>query len=154
MLSTWPTPLQTLLAALMLPPERFSKVHRCAIFFPSLPLPLLLGGLLSVGEASQLTLLPPADSPTVVEGGQKSKAIRAMRPRMFLIAPSSSPRKAIWSQAWSSSLRALIKSGENYFSRHIMSLSKFHDTLSPIILHFDSDIGNRSLCGEISLICC
>ncbi len=98
--------LQTLLAALVLPPERFGKVRCCAIFFSSLPLPLLIGGLLGVGEASQLTLHPPADSPTVVEDGQKATAIRAMRPRMSLVAPSSSPHKAFWSHAWSSSLRA------------------------------------------------
>jgi hypothetical protein len=33
-----------------------------------------------------------------------------------------------------------------------MGLSKIHDTLLPIILHFGGDIGNGSLCDEISLI--
>jgi hypothetical protein len=39
------------------------KVHHCAIFHTSLQ--LLLGGLLSEAEAGQLTLLPPADWPTM-----------------------------------------------------------------------------------------
>jgi hypothetical protein len=33
-----------------------------------------------------------------------------------------------------------------------MALSEFHDTLLPVVLHFSSNIGNESLCGEISLI--
>jgi hypothetical protein len=33
-----------------------------------------------------------------------------------------------------------------------MGLSEFHDTLSPVILHFGSEIGDGSPCGEISLI--
>ncbi len=34
-----------------------------------------------------------------------------------------------------------------------MGLSKFPDTLSPVILRFAGNIGNGSLCSEISLIC-
>jgi hypothetical protein len=33
-----------------------------------------------------------------------------------------------------------------------MGLSKFPDTLLPVILHFGSTIGDGSPCGEISLI--
>jgi hypothetical protein len=32
-----------------------------------------------------------------------------------------------------------------------MGLSKFRDTLSPVILHFGGEIGDGSPCGEISL---
>jgi hypothetical protein len=34
-----------------------------------------------------------------------------------------------------------------------MGLSEFPDILSPVILHFGSHIGGKSLCDEISLIC-
>jgi hypothetical protein len=34
-----------------------------------------------------------------------------------------------------------------------MGLSKFHDTLATIILHFGGDIGDGHRRGEISLIC-
>ncbi len=47
-------------------------------------------------------------------------------------------------------LKILVKSGVNRSSWHIMGLSKFHDTLLTINLHFGSDIGNGSLGGEIS----
>jgi hypothetical protein len=40
----------------------------------------------------------------------------------------------------------------NCFSRHIIGLSEFHDTLSPSILHSGGDIGDENLRGEISLI--
>jgi hypothetical protein len=33
-----------------------------------------------------------------------------------------------------------------------MGLSKFPDTLSPVILHFRGHISDRSICGKISLI--
>jgi hypothetical protein len=33
-----------------------------------------------------------------------------------------------------------------------MGLSEFPDILSPVILHFGSNIGDGSLCDEISLI--
>jgi hypothetical protein len=33
-----------------------------------------------------------------------------------------------------------------------MGLSEFPDTLSPVILHFGGDIGDKSPCGEFSLI--
>jgi hypothetical protein len=45
-----------------------------------------------------------------------------------------------------------MKSTVNHFSQHFMGLSEFHDTLSLIILHFSSDIGDGSLCIEISQI--
>jgi hypothetical protein len=34
-----------------------------------------------------------------------------------------------------------------------MVLSEFPDTLSPVILNFGGHIGDRSICGEFSLIC-
>jgi hypothetical protein len=34
-----------------------------------------------------------------------------------------------------------------------MGLSEFPDTLSLVILHFGGHISDRSICGEISLIC-
>jgi hypothetical protein len=40
----------------------------------------------------------------------------------------------------------------NSFSRHIMVLSEFHDTLSTIILHFGGDLGDRHRRGAILLI--
>jgi hypothetical protein len=45
-----------------------------------------------------------------------------------------------------------MKSAVNNYSQHFMGLSEFHDTLSLIILHFSSDIGDGSLCLEISRI--
>jgi hypothetical protein len=33
-----------------------------------------------------------------------------------------------------------------------MGLSKFPDTLSPVILHFGGDIGDKSPCSEFPLI--
>jgi hypothetical protein len=35
-----------------------------------------------------------------------------------------------------------------------MGLSEFPDTLSPVILHFGGDNGDKSPCGEFSLIRC
>jgi hypothetical protein len=40
----------------------------------------------------------------------------------------------------------------NYFGQHVMGLSEFPDTLSPVILNFGGHIGDGSLCLEISLI--
>jgi hypothetical protein len=37
-------------------------------------------------------------------------------------------------------LQILVESSFKSFSRHIMGLSKFHDTLSPLILHFGGNI--------------
>ncbi len=51
-------------------------------------------------------------------------------------------------------LQILVKSAMNHFSKHIMGLSKFHDTLLPVILNFSGIIGCGSLSSEISLICC
>ncbi len=51
-------------------------------------------------------------------------------------------------------LQILVKSGLNLNSRQAMGLGKFHDTLLLVILHFDGNIGDRSLRGEISLIHC
>jgi hypothetical protein len=45
-----------------------------------------------------------------------------------------------------------VKSGVNHISRRVIGLSKFHDILSPIILHFDGNISDGSLHSEISLI--
>jgi hypothetical protein len=42
----------------------------------------------------------------------------------------------------------------NHFSRLIVGLSEFHDSLLMIILHFDGDIGHGNHRGEISLIYC
>ncbi len=68
----------------------------------------------------------------------------------------SSPRKAVWSPTWPTSweLQIIVKNGVNRFSRHVMSLSEFHDTLSMIILHFGGDPGDDHHRGAISLICC
>jgi hypothetical protein len=46
-----------------------------------------------------------------------------------------------------------VKSTVNHISQHFMGLSEFHDTLLLIILHFSSDIGDGSLCIEISQTC-
>ncbi len=75
-------------------------------------------------------------------------------PRTLSLSPSSSSRKAFWSRIWSTSVRAayLYEGTMNHFSQHFMGLSEFLDTLSPIILHFNSDIWVGSLCVEISLI--
>jgi hypothetical protein len=48
--------LHALIAALISPPERLGKVCCTESFYT--PLPLLLGGLLGEGDASQLTLHP------------------------------------------------------------------------------------------------
>jgi hypothetical protein len=48
----------------------------------------------------------------------------------------------------------LVKNGVNRFSRHMIGLSEFHDTLSVNILHFGGDPGDGHHRGEISLIRC
>ncbi len=48
--------LHALQAELSLPPERLSKVRRCAI--SRTPISVLIGGLLSENEAGQLSLRP------------------------------------------------------------------------------------------------
>jgi hypothetical protein len=45
-----------------------------------------------------------------------------------------------------------MNSGVNHFNRQV-GLSEFHDTVPPVILYFGGDIGDRSMCVEISLIC-
>jgi hypothetical protein len=51
-------------------------------------------------------------------------------------------------------LQIIVKSAVNCFSWQIMGLSKFHDTLSTIILHFGGDIGDGHHPGKIYLIHC
>ncbi len=142
--SVGPSDVDVFFAALLLPPEcRFGDVHRCAIFrTPSS----------SLWEASWLKmrpvslLSPLADPPTV---RTKSKMVKKPRqsllrsPVTFWIAPSSSPCKSVWSLSWPTSWerQIVVKSGVNRLSRHVMGLSKFHDTLSTIILHFGGDPG-------------
>jgi hypothetical protein len=41
----------------------------------------------------------------------------------------------------------------NRSGQHFKGLSKFPDTLSPVILHFGGHTNDRSICGKISLIC-
>jgi hypothetical protein len=48
--------LNTLQAALLLPPERLGEVRRCAI--SRTPISVLIGGLLSENEGGQLSLHP------------------------------------------------------------------------------------------------
>ncbi len=98
--------------------------------------------------------LPPADPQTLrtlSKMVQKLWRSLLLLPGTFWIAHSSSPCKAVWSLSWPTSWKRqiLVKSIVNHFNRHIMSLSKFHDTLATIILHF----GGKGHCrGEISLI--
>ncbi len=101
--------------------------------------------------------LPPADPQTMrklSEMVKKPRRSSLWSPGQFWIASSSSPRKAVWSLIWPTSWKRqfLLKSSINRFNRHTMDLSEFHDTLSTIILHFGSDIGNGHRRGEISLI--
>ncbi len=59
------------------------------------------------------------------------------------------PGQLLWEQ------KIPVKSGVNNFSWHVMELSEFHGTLSPVILNCGdnfSDIVDWSDCGEISLI--
>jgi hypothetical protein len=60
---------------------------------------------------------------------------------MFWIAPSSAPRKAVWSLSWPTSWeqQIVVKNVVNCLSRHVMGLGGFCDTLSTIILHFGGD---------------
>ncbi len=102
--------------------------------------------------------LPPADPPTLRTLSKMVKNLwwsSLWLPGTFWIAPSSSPCKTVWSLSWPTSWKRqiLVKSSVNCFNRHIMSLSEFHDTLTTIILHFGSDIGDGHCRGEISLIC-
>ncbi len=103
--------------------------------------------------------LPPADPPTLRTLSEMVKKLwwsSLWSPGTFWIAPSSSPRKAVWSLSWLTSWKwqILVKSGMNCFNWHIVGLSEFHDSLSTIILYFGSDIGDGHCRGEISLICC
>jgi hypothetical protein len=58
------------------------------------------------------------------------------------------------SPSWPASLRAAgsHESGVNRSGWHIMGLSEFNDTLSPVILYFGGEISDGSLYSEISLI--
>ncbi len=121
------------------------------------PLQLLLGGLLIDAEAGQCALQPQHTVPPVrMLSKMVKKPWRSLLwlPGTFSIAPSSSPRKAVWLPTWLTSweLQIVVNSGVNYFSRQIMGLSDFHDILLTIILHFGSYIGDRHHRGEISLI--
>ncbi len=110
--------------------ERLGELHRRAIFRnPSN----------SYREASWLRLMPasllftPSQPPTFKTLSQMVKKLwrSSLRsPGTFWIAPSSSPRKAIWSLSRPTSWKQqiLVKSGVNRFNRHIMGLSEFHDT--------------------------
>jgi hypothetical protein len=40
----------------------------------------------------------------------------------------------------------------NHSGQHVMVLSEFPNTPSKVILHFGGQIGDRSICGEISLL--
>ncbi len=55
-----------------------------------------------------------------------------------------------------SELQILLKSGTNHFSLHNMGLSKFPDSLLPVILHFSSDISTEVHwgCAEVPLVLC
>ncbi len=101
--------------------------------------------------------LPPADPPTLRTLSEMVKKLwrsSLWSPGIFWIAPSSSPRKAVWSLSCPTSWKRqiLVKSGVNCFNRHIVGMSEFHDTLLKLILHFGGDIGDGHCRGEISLI--
>jgi hypothetical protein len=94
----------------------------------------------------------PADSPTVRMFSKmviKPRQSSLWSPGTFSITPSS-PRKAVWAHL-ADFLRAADpwKSDVNHFSWHILGLSEFHDTLSPIILYFGGNISDGNLRGEI-----
>ncbi len=95
----------------------------------------------------------PTKSENIVQDGKKAAAIM---PGRFWIAPSSSPRKAIWLLSWPTSWvqQIIVKSSVNCFSWHIMGLSKFHDTLSMIIWTSVVISAKDTHRGDISLICC
>jgi hypothetical protein len=95
-----------------------------------------------------------ANSENIVQDGQEMVAFIAMNTLhiltcSFIISSLSNlvTHLANFFENWRS-----VKRGMNYFSWHVMGLSEFPDTLSPIILHFSSDIGSGSLSIEVSLV--
>ncbi len=146
--------LHALQAVLLLPSERLGKVRRRAI--SRIPIPALLGSLLSKNKAGQLVVQPR------LTHKQWECCLRSSRnhgrhrrlPHGSRIAPSSYPSEAVWSSTWptSSSARGPRESGVSCSGRHDMGLSEFPDSLLPVILHFSGNIGDGSLCSGISLI--
>ncbi len=119
----------------------------------------LLGGLLSENEAGQLALRPRPPLKQWERFLRLSKNRghhhfgRLTHPASVLLHLQGKP--FVDTPGWLlKELRHSHKSGVNRSGRHIMGLSEFPDSLLPVILHFGSDIGDGSLCDEISLIRC
>ncbi len=132
--------IHALQAALLLPPERLSEVHRRAI--SRTPISVLIEGLLSKNEAGQLALCPRrlSNNENVVSDCQRIAAAIASATSHVLNC-------------------SFFISKENCFFTHladffesVMGLREFCDILSLVILQFGGHIGNESLCVEISLI--
>ncbi len=160
----------TLQAALFLPPESLGEVRRRAI--SRTPIPALPGGLLSENEAGQLALCP---WPPLKEwecclklsknrgrhrfGRHRFGRHRFSRHRFGRLACPESlllhlKGKPFGRPPWPTSLRAsgYPESAVNRSGRHVMGLSEFPDTLLLVVLHFGGHLGDRNICGEISLI--
>ncbi len=144
-----------LLAVLVSLPEFLGEVHCCEISHthtPPTPSRRSLG--LGWGQPASSS---SANSPTLRTLSKIVKKPLRSSPRFpcaLSTAPSSSLRPVNWAPAWPTSYWAsiLVKSGVNRFSRHVMGLAEFPNTLQPVILHFGNDISNGSPWVEVLLI--
>jgi hypothetical protein len=149
--------LHALQAGLLLPLERLSEVRCRAI--SGTPISALPGGLLSENEAGQLALhpRPPLKEWECCLKLSKNHSChrfgRLAHPELLLLRLKG---KLFGCPPWMTSLRGsgYPESDMNRSGRHVIGLSEFPDTLLPVILHFGSHIGDRSICGKISLIRC
>ncbi len=147
--------LHALQAALSLPPERLGEVRHHSI--SRTPISVLIGGLLSENEGSQLSLCP---RPPLKEWERclrmskdrgRHRFGRLIRPESLLFHLQGQPfvntlGRLLWE------LYRSHESGVNRSGRHLKGLSEFPDILSPVILQFGGHIGDGSLCVKISLI--
>ncbi len=148
--------LHALQSELLLLLEHLGKVHRRAI--SRTPISALPGGLLSENEAGQRALRPwpPLKEWECCLKLSKNRGRhcfgRLARPESLLLHLKGKP---FGCPPWPTFLRAsgYPESGVNHSGWHVMGLSQFPDTLSPVILHFSSNISDRSISCEIYLIC-
>ncbi len=147
--------LHTLLAVLLLPPECLGEVRCHVIFQTSPPAPSKRPPGWEQGCLDCSSL--PANTPTV---SKFSKMVKSHGNHChnclvhsqlllvhFLKHFGHPPCWLLWK------LQILLKSVMDHFSLNAMGLSKFHDTLLPVILHFSGDMSDGSLCIEVSLSC-
>ncbi len=142
-------------AALLLPPEHLGKNRHHAV--SCTPISVLLGGLLSENETSQLALCPRPPLKQwdrclrLSKNHGRHRFSCLTRPKSLLLHLQGilffhPPGQLLWE------LRRSHESGVNRSGRQIKGLSEFPDIFLMVILQFGGYISNGNLCVEISLI--